>query len=149
MVIDFQAHLFPEEYLNEMARIQGSVVLEAPDPDSGMSYFYDKQLKCRINTATFQGRDPDRRVEHMDRLGIDLQVLSVPPPGADRFEPEAAVLLARKANDALAGICKKYPRRFAGLFSLPTSSIQASLDELERMEQQVLLALLGHKAPSV
>lgn len=143
MVIDFQSHLFPEEYLNEMARIQGNVILEAPDPYSGMSYFYDKQLKCRINTATLQGREPDRRVEHMDRLGVDIQVLSVPPPGADRFDGDGAVSLARKANDALARICKKYPRRFVGLFTLPTASIKASLDELERSVTELGLRGFG------
>ena len=143
MVIDFQSHLFPEDYLNEMARIQGNVILEAPDPYSGMSYFYDKQLKCRINTATLQGREPERRVEHMDSLGVDIQVLSVPPPGADRFDGDGAVSLARKANDALARICKKYPRRFVGLFTLPTASIKASLDELERSVNELGLRGFG------
>ncbi|MEK6602010.1 MAG: amidohydrolase family protein [Candidatus Binatota bacterium] len=143
MVIDFQSHLFPEEYLNEMARIQGNVILEAPDPYSGMSYFYDKQLKCRINTATFQGREPERRVEHMDSLGVDIQVLSVPPPGADRFDGDGAVSLARKANDALARICKKYSRRFVGLFTLPTASTRDSLDELERSVTELGLRGFG------
>lgn len=143
MVIDFQSHLFPEEYLNEMARIQGNVILEAPDPYSGMSYFYDKQLKCRINTATLQGREPERRVEHMDSLGVDIQVLSVPPPGADRFDGDGAVSLARKANDALARICKKYSRRFVGLFTLPTASTRDSLDELERSVTELGLRGFG------
>ncbi|MEK7341281.1 MAG: amidohydrolase family protein [Candidatus Binatota bacterium] len=143
MVIDFQSHLFPEEYLNEMARIQGNVILEAPDPYSGMSYFYDKQLKCRINTATLQGREPERRVEHMDSLGVDIQVLSVPPPGADRFDGDGAVSLARKANDALARICKKYSRRFVGLFTLPTASTRDSLDELERSVNELGLRGFG------
>lgn len=143
MVIDFQSHVFPEEYLNEMERIQGNVVLEPPDPHSGMSYFYDRHLMCRINTATFQGRDAEHRIEHMDRLGIDIQVLSVPPPGADRFESEGAVSLARKANDAIASFCRKYPRRFVGLCTLPTSSIQASLDELERSVNELGLRGFG------
>ncbi len=143
MVIDFQSHLFPEEYLDEMQRIQGNVILEAPDPHSGMSYFYDKRLNCRINTATFQGRNPDRRVEHMNRLGVDIQVLSVPPPGADRFDGAGAVSLARKANDAIAALCKNYPRRFVGLFTLPTSSVQASLDELARSVNELGLRGFG------
>jgi aminocarboxymuconate-semialdehyde decarboxylase len=132
MVIDFQAHVFPESYIAEMDRLDGAVVLEPPDPHSGMRYFYDRKLGCRINTATFQGRDVERRIEHMDNLRIDVQVLSIPAPGADRFEREGAISLARAANDALAALCKKYPRRFAGLFTLPTSSVRASLDELDR-----------------
>jgi len=132
MIIDFQAHIFPETYIDELRRIDGAVILEEPDPHSGMSYFYDKKLKCRINTATFQGRDIERRIEHMDRLGVDLHVLSIPAPGADRFEGEAAVKLARVANEAIAMLCRKYPKRFVGLFTLPTCSIAASVDELER-----------------
>ena len=91
MVIDFQSHVFPREYIEEIKRVDGKVILEPRDPDSGMTYFYDKRLKCRINTVIFQGQDPDRRVEHMDKLGIDVQVISIPAPGADRFEPEDAV----------------------------------------------------------
>ena len=132
MVIDFQAHIFPEPYIEELRRIDGEVILEAPDPHSGMTYFYDRKLKCRINTATFQGRDIDKRLEHMDRLGIDLHILSIPAPGADRFEGEGAVKLARVANDAIAALCREYPRRFLGMFTLPTSSVSASLEELER-----------------
>jgi predicted TIM-barrel fold metal-dependent hydrolase len=132
MVIDFQAHVFPEAYIDEMRRIDGAVILEPPDPNSGMSYFYDKKLKCRINTATFNGRDIGRRLEHMDRLGIDVHVLSIPAPGADRYEGDGAVKLARIANNSIAEICRKHPKRFVGLFTLPTSSISASLDELER-----------------
>jgi predicted TIM-barrel fold metal-dependent hydrolase len=132
MVIDFQAHIYPETYIDELRRIDGAVILEEPDPHSGMTYLYDKKLKCRINTATFQGRDIERRIEHMNRLGIDVHVLSIPAPGADRFEGEGAVTLARIANDAIAALCRKYPKRFVGLFTLPTCSVRASVEEIER-----------------
>ena len=132
MVIDFQAHLFPEEYIDELKRRDGAVILEEPDAYSGMTYFYDKKLSCRINTAIFQGRDMERRLEHMDRLGIDIHVLTILAPGADRFEADDAVAIARAANNAIAAICRKHPSRFIGFFTLPTSSISASLDELER-----------------
>lgn len=143
MVIDFQSHVFPREYIEEIKRVNGNVILEPPDPDSGMTYFYDKKLRCRINTAIFQGQDPDRRVEHMDRLGIDVQVISIPAPGADRFEPQDAVKLARTANDAIAALCRKYPKRFVGLATLPTSSVEASLDELERSVNELGLKGFG------
>ena len=132
MIIDFQAHIYPQAYLDEMKRMDGAVILEAPDPYSGMTYFYDKKLGCRINTATFQGQDIERRLAHMDQLGIDIHVLTLPAPGADRFEGAGAVRLARIANDAVAAICRKYPNRFIGFFTLPTESIEDSLAELER-----------------
>jgi uncharacterized protein len=143
MVIDFQAHLFPEEYINELKRRDGAVILEEPDPYSGMTYFYDKKLRSRINTAIFQGRDIERRIEHMDRLGIDIHILTIPAPGADRFEAEDAVAIARVANDAVAAICRKQPNRFIGFFTLPTSSISASLAELERSVHELGLKGFG------
>ena len=132
MVIDFQSHIFPESYLAAMKRIDGAVILEAPDPYSGMSYFYDRTLKCRINTCTLQGRDIGRRLEHMDRYGVDVHVLTIPAPGADRFAGDGACDIARIANDAIAAITRQHPRRFLGFFTLPTCNIKASLDELER-----------------
>ena len=143
MVIDFQAHIFPQEYTDEIRRLNGAVVLEEPDPCSGMTYFYDKALQCRINTATFQGRDIDRRLEHMDRLGIDVHVLTIPAPGADRFEGEEAVRLAQTANDAVAAICRNHPRRFVGFFTLPTCSVEASIVELERSVNELGLRGFG------
>jgi predicted TIM-barrel fold metal-dependent hydrolase len=143
MVIDFQAHIFPREYLAKMKQLDGAVILEEPDPDSGMSYFYDKTLKCRINTATFQGQNIERRLEHMDELGIDIHVLTIPAPGADRFEPDDAVRMAQAANDAIAAICRQYPKRFIGFFTLPTSSVKASLQELERSVNELGLKGFG------
>jgi len=143
MVIDYQAHVFPETYIAEIQRLDGAVVLEEPDPHSGMSYFYDKKLKCRINTATFQGRDIERRLQHMDRLGIDVHVLTIPAPGADRYEGEDAIRIARVANNAIAAIAREHPNRFLGFFTLPTCDIQASLDELERSISELGLRGFG------
>ena len=143
MVIDFQAHIFPAEYINELKRMEGAVILEEPDPYSGLTYFYDKKLKCRINTVTFQGQDIERRIGHMDRLEIDAHVLTIPAPGADRFEGDGAVKLAQIANNSIAAICRKYPKRFKGFFTLPTCSISASLEELERSVNELGLRGFG------
>ena len=143
MIIDFQAHIFPPSYLDEMKRLDGAVILEEPDPYSGMSYFYDKKLKCRINTATFQGQNIERRLEHMDRLGVDVHVLTIPAPGADRFEGDGAIKIAQVANDAIAGIARRHPKRFIGLFTLPTCNVKASLDELERSVNELGLKGFG------
>jgi len=143
MIIDFQAHIFPPSYLDEMKRLDGAVILEEPDPYSGMNYFYDKKLKCRINTATFQGQNIERRLEHMDRLGVDVHVLTIPAPGADRFEGDGAIKIARIANDAIAGIARRHPKRFIGFFTLPTCDVKVSLDELERSVNELGLKGFG------
>jgi aminocarboxymuconate-semialdehyde decarboxylase len=143
MIIDFQAHLFPEAYLAEMKRLDGVVILEEADPHSGMSYFYDKKLGCRINTATFQGQNIERRLLLMDQLGIDVHVLTIPAPGADRFEGDGAIKIARIANDAIAAISRNHPTRFIGFFTLPTCNVKASLDEIERSVNELGLRGFG------
>jgi predicted TIM-barrel fold metal-dependent hydrolase len=143
MIIDFQAHIFPDEYIRELQHLDGAVILEPPDRYSGMAYFYDKKLKCRINTATFQGQNIERRIEHMDLLGIDIHVLTIPAPGADRFEGDDAIRLARIANNAVAAICRRHPNRFVGFFTLPTCSVRASLAELERSANELGLKGFG------
>jgi predicted TIM-barrel fold metal-dependent hydrolase len=143
MIVDFQAHVFPPAYLDALQQLDGNVVLEPADPHSGMRYLYDKRLGCRINTATFQGQNPQVRLQHMDELGIDVQVVSIPPPGADRFDPEDAVAIARVANDSLADYCQADPRRLLGLYTLPTSDVSASLEELERATGELGMAGFG------
>jgi predicted TIM-barrel fold metal-dependent hydrolase len=140
-VIDFQSHVFPIEYMRALEEADGDVIVQPPDPYSGMIYLYDKSLKSRINTVTLQGRDPERRIEHMDKLGIDVQVLSIPPPGADRFDAHDGIAIGRIANDALARLCRRYPKRFVGLCTLPTASVRAAVDELARATEE--LGLIG------
>jgi predicted TIM-barrel fold metal-dependent hydrolase len=143
MIVDFQAHVFPPAYVDVLERADGDVVLEPPDPYSGMRYLYDRKLASRINTATFQGQDPDRRLRHMDELGVDVQVISIPPPGADRFAADTAPDVARIANDALADLCQADPTRLVGLYTLPTASIPAALDEIERATDDLGLRGFG------
>ena len=40
-------------------------------------------------------------------MGIDIHVLTIPAPGADRFEGEGAIEIARIANDAIAAIARQ------------------------------------------
>ena len=143
MIIDFQTHIFPEHYMETMDKRDGAVVLEDPDPYSGMAYLYDKALGCRINTAILKGRNVEQRLEHMDRQGVDVQVVSIPAPGADRYDRDDAVVMAQVANDELASMCNQNPDRFIGLATLPTASIEASLDELERAHGELGLRGFG------
>ncbi|HXQ50026.1 MAG TPA: amidohydrolase family protein [Stellaceae bacterium] len=72
------------------------------------------------------------RLKDMDAAGIDVQVLSHNQPGAQVFDPETAVTLARAANDRLDEACRAHPTRFAGFAALPTPDPRAAADELER-----------------
>jgi 2,3-dihydroxybenzoate decarboxylase len=74
----------------------------------------------------------DIRLAEMDAAGVDVQVLSLGAPSLQRMTGQAAVDLARRANDRLAENVRRRPDRFAAFCALPTDAPEAAADELER-----------------
>lgn len=72
------------------------------------------------------------RIREMDEAGIDIQVLSHTAPSVQKLEPEAAIMLARAANDRLHRTVLAHPKRFAAFAALPTPDPRGAADELER-----------------
>jgi 2,3-dihydroxybenzoate decarboxylase len=103
-------------------------------------HYYDPELAATFDSP--EGRAPDirrrlddlgaLRLQEMDAAGIDIQVISHGAPSTQRLAPEAAVRLARHANDRLAQAIAAHPDRFAGFAALPTPAPEAAADELER-----------------
>src|SRR5688572_11218787 len=108
-------------------------------------HYYDPELAATFDGP--EGRAPeirrrlddlgDLRLKEMDEAGIDIQVISHGAPSTQRLDPEAAVRLARHANDRLAQVIAAYPDRFAGFAALPTPDPKAAADELERTVTQL------------
>src|ERR1041384_694050 len=87
----------------------------------------------------------------MDRVGIDVEVISLSTPnvffaGADR-QPE----IARLVNDAYAELIAQHPSRFRGLASIPMDNPDEALKELDRALNElklngvILLSNIGGK----
>jgi len=74
----------------------------------------------------------EMRLRDMDAAGIDVQVISHMQPGTQLFDADTAIVMARKANDALYTATRAHPARFAGFAELPTVDPEAAADELER-----------------
>jgi aminocarboxymuconate-semialdehyde decarboxylase len=76
--------------------------------------------------------DPRQRLEDMDRMGVDRQVLSVAPPQFYYWtDPALGWKLARLQNDHLAQLVAKYPDRFSGLATVPLQDVDAAVAELD------------------
>jgi uncharacterized protein len=90
----------------------------------------------KFNASTPQLEDlGDDRLQQMDAMGIDVQVLSYSTPGVQTLPASEAVPLARDANDQLAASVKAHPDRFAGFATLPTPDPEAAAVELTRAVQ--------------
>jgi len=74
----------------------------------------------------------EARLRQMDEAGVDMQILSLIPPGVQFFEPDRAVALATMLNDRLAEIVRRHPTRFAGLAVVPPQAAAQGAKELER-----------------
>jgi aminocarboxymuconate-semialdehyde decarboxylase len=92
--------------------------------------------------------DPDKRIEEMDRLGFDMQVLNtqraMPGPLLAVDKPLwLRTVLAQLYNNAAAEIQNKYPDRFICQITVPWDDIDASVKEMERA------SALGLKAVTI
>jgi hypothetical protein len=74
----------------------------------------------------------ETRIEAMDAAGIDVQILSLAPPGTHGLPAADAVALAREANDRASAAVDRHPARLRALTTLPMSDPDAALAELER-----------------
>lgn len=108
-----------------------------PDKDPFFRYAgpaseaYNKQHFSEIVPKLTQ---PEERLRDMDRMGVDVQAISIAPPQYFYWtEPELGVRLSRMQNDRLAEIVLGHPDRFVGLGTLPLQNVPASLEELDRI----------------
>jgi 2,3-dihydroxybenzoate decarboxylase len=77
------------------------------------------------------------RIDEMDQVGIDMQVLSHGAPSTQKLPAETAAALTRRVNDRLAATVKRHPTRFAAFAALPTAVPEAAADELERTTKEL------------
>jgi predicted TIM-barrel fold metal-dependent hydrolase len=82
----------------------------------------------------------DARIAAMDEQGIDVQILSLAPPGAQPLDAKDAVPLSRQANDTVAAAVARHPMRLRAFATLPMADPTAAAAELERSAE---LGLVG------
>ncbi|MDG7001374.1 MAG: amidohydrolase family protein [Nitrososphaerota archaeon] len=131
MIIDFETHFYPKEYISKLRErnVPPRFVL---DSQQGLVLEYDAKIRIPRQKLYSKFTDVETRQRDMVRDGIDMQVLSVPLPGADKLEPDASVKTCAAANDELANICQAHQTKFCGLALLPIQAGEAAADELRR-----------------
>jgi len=88
---------------------------------------------ARITNAFDQSFvDIESRLAVMDRIGVDVQALSLTTPMVSWASPGLGLALAQCYNDAASAVHMKYPERFVGLAMLPMQAPALALRELDR-----------------
>jgi aminocarboxymuconate-semialdehyde decarboxylase len=126
--IDLHTHYYPDAYFRLLREIPSEFRFDT-DP-AGRTIL--KRGNARFFGITPPMSDPERRLSDMDRVGIDVEVISLSTPniffGDERRQPE----VARIVNDAYAELIARHPSRFKGFASIPMDVPDAALAELDR-----------------
>lgn len=88
-----------------------------------------KQGDALIENLLDLGQD---RIEQMDAVGVDVQIVSLSEPSVELFDPKSGAALARSTNDVLAAAIESHPDRFMGFAAIAPQDPDEAVSELER-----------------
>jgi len=108
----------------------------SPDQDPLFKFSSEKTREVnrkQVETVREMITSTERRLAEMDKMGIDVQAISVAPPQYCYWtEPELGREITRAVNDNIASIVAAHPDRFVGLGHLPMQAPKLALVELDR-----------------
>ena len=125
-IITLEEHYADQHIMDENNAFRGEQPALPPEQAEAMKF---------LMSRAFPGPellDFEKRVEYMDRNGIDVQVLSVTTPVSDNVPAADAIRIIREANDITKKHMEEHPGRFEGFAALPMIDPEASAKELER-----------------
>jgi aminocarboxymuconate-semialdehyde decarboxylase len=129
--IDIHAHLVPRSLWRAAAEGREWFGYRH-EPGEGLGAMIGAGRRTTFNSPKVRF-GPDERLEDMDAQGVDVQVVSIHTPFfGHHLDPAQGQALAREVNDEIAAMTRRWPRRFAGLATLPVQDVPAAIAELER-----------------
>lgn len=111
MIVDVHAHYYPREYLDRIGRPELPIAGSAP----------------------MRGQSMEERLDLLDRIGIDVQVLSVSQAQPYLEKAADAAAAAVLGNDLYVELCRQHAGRFYTLAALPLPHVDESLAEIDRV----------------
>jgi aminocarboxymuconate-semialdehyde decarboxylase len=131
--IDIHAHLFPPSAMHALraGRSWHGSTLETGPRGNPVIVTDGRRRALGADSHLITAAE---RIGAMDRMGVDIQILSLVPLlfGYDLDHTEA-VGLARDTNDEIKGCIDGDPGRFLGLGGVPAQRPDAAVAELERV----------------
>jgi aminocarboxymuconate-semialdehyde decarboxylase len=133
--LDLHTHYYPEAFFQKIRETQSDFSFDK-DP-TGRTII--KYRGARFFGITPPMTDVAKRIEDMDRVGIDVEVVSLSTPNVYFADAQRQPEVARMVNDAYAELVAKHPRRFKGFASIPMDAPDAALRELRRAIDELKL----------
>lgn len=134
--VDFHTHIISEDFLNLAKKYNDDrwPVLEKTC-DCGANIMIEGE---NFREITNQAWDANRRIEDMDKEGIDVQVLSPIPVTLSYWaDAKAGLEMAKHQNDFIAATVQANPKRFVGLGTVPLQDVDLAIKEMKRATQEL------------
>jgi aminocarboxymuconate-semialdehyde decarboxylase len=128
MKLDLHTHYYPQSFFRLIEEWGGEFAF-ARDPTGRTIITYKGS---RFFGVTPPMTDASKRIEDMDRVGIDVEVVSLSTPNVCFADAARQPEVARMMNDGYAELIARHPQRFKGFASIPMDAPDAALAELHR-----------------
>ena len=145
--LDLHTHYYPDIYFDRIRDLPSEFSFgESPSGQTIITY-----RGARFFGVTPAMTDVALRLEDMDRVGIDVEVISLSTPNVFFAEAQHQAEIARLVNDAYAELIATHPARFKAFASIPMDDPDAALSELHRafyelkLNGVILLSNIGGK----
>jgi aminocarboxymuconate-semialdehyde decarboxylase len=145
--LDLHTHYYPSIYFDKIRELPSEFSFgQSPSGQTIITY-----CGARFFGVTPAMTDVSRRLEDMDRVGIDVEVVSLSTPNVFFADAGHQPEIARIVNDAYAELIVKHPARLKGFASIPMDDPNAAVAELHRAIDElklngvILLSNIGGK----
>ncbi len=133
MNIDLHNHVIPPTMIAALEADPVRFGLKIEDKD-GKRYFNAHGKLAELQQTFY---DADAKVAWMDRVGMDISVLSVGPPiYFYHLSADVGLAAAKLSNDGIAQMVAQHPGRLRGMATLPMQDPDAAIVELERVVKE-------------
>jgi aminocarboxymuconate-semialdehyde decarboxylase len=144
---DLHTHFYPPIYFDRIRELPSEFSFgKSPSGQTIITY-----RGARFFGVTPPMTDVTKRLEDMDRVGIDVEVISLSTPNVFFADAQHQPEIARMVNDAYGELIAQHPKRFKGFASIPMDNPNAALAELHRAIDElklngvILLSNIGGK----
>jgi aminocarboxymuconate-semialdehyde decarboxylase len=132
---DLHTHFYTEQFFQTIRDLPSEFSFgKSPSGQTIITY-----RGARFFGVTPAMTDVDQRLADMDRVGIDVEVVSLSTPNVFFAGAEQQPAVACMINDSYAELIATHPKRFKGFASIPMDAPDAALNELHRAIDELKL----------
>jgi aminocarboxymuconate-semialdehyde decarboxylase len=132
--IDLHSHVIPKRIIEAIAAEPERLKAKIDGEGVGRRVIHDQGY---VYPLFAEFHDPAAKLESMDRMGIDISVISPAPPMFYYWaDADLALSVAGLVNDGVADMVAANPARLRGMASVPMQHPDAAVAELERIARE-------------